>query len=186
MRPSKLTRAEMLNSCALEFKKHGYHGTSMQMLASACGLTKGAFYYHYSNKENLLKDILIETNEYLHKNLFSIPEIQTLTVMEKFEKMHQIATHFFCTTEKGCLMGIISIEALYSLPNILPIIQRFFSDWQRSLTTLYSFKYPENEATVFAKQSVAEYEGAILMYRVTNDETYIDLLKSRIQAQLQF
>lgn len=185
MRPTKLTKDEMLNNCALEFKKHGYHGTSMQMLATACSLTKGAFYYHYSNKESLLQDILTETNEYLRKNLFSISEVQSLSVSEKFEKMHQIATHFFCTTEKGCLMGIMSIEALYSLPNILPIIQQFFGDWQRSLARLYAFNYSEEDAIILAKQSVADYEGAILMFRVTNDEAYINLLKSRIQAQLQ-
>ena len=184
MRPSKLTKEQMLTNCALEFKKHGYHGTSMQMLADVCGLTKGAFYYYYPNKESLLEDILLETNEYLQKNLFSIAGITSLSVIERFEKMHQIATHFFCSTEKGCLMGIISIEALYSLPNILPIIQQFFLDWQRAFTILYSSKYQESEAIILAKQTVADYEGAILMFRVTNDESYINLLKNRIELQL--
>ncbi len=50
MRPQKLTTEHMLNTCALQFKTHGYAGTSMEMLAQACGLTKAAFYYHFPNK----------------------------------------------------------------------------------------------------------------------------------------
>lgn len=38
MRPQKLSTEQMLNSCALQFKAHGYAGTSMDMLAKACGL----------------------------------------------------------------------------------------------------------------------------------------------------
>ena len=37
------------------FGEHGYHGTSMQRIADALGVTRAAFYYHYSSKQDLLR-----------------------------------------------------------------------------------------------------------------------------------
>lgn len=37
------------------FGEHGYHGTSMQRIAVALGVTRAAFYYHYASKQDLLR-----------------------------------------------------------------------------------------------------------------------------------
>jgi AcrR family transcriptional regulator len=37
------------------FGEHGYHGTSMQRIADALGVTRAAFYYHYASKQDLLR-----------------------------------------------------------------------------------------------------------------------------------
>jgi AcrR family transcriptional regulator len=39
------------------FGEHGYHGTSMQRIADALGVTRAAFYYHYASKQDLLRAI---------------------------------------------------------------------------------------------------------------------------------
>ncbi|MDU3293339.1 MAG: TetR/AcrR family transcriptional regulator, partial [Pseudomonas aeruginosa] len=49
MRPLKISRDELLQRCAGTFRRYGYHGTTMEMLSSACGLTKASFYHHYPN-----------------------------------------------------------------------------------------------------------------------------------------
>lgn len=39
------------------FGEHGYHGTSMQRIADALGVTLAAFYYHYASKQDLLRAV---------------------------------------------------------------------------------------------------------------------------------
>ena len=39
------------------FAEHGYHGTSMQRIADALGVTRSAFYHHYSSKQDLVAAI---------------------------------------------------------------------------------------------------------------------------------
>ena len=39
------------------FTEHGYHGTSMQRIADALGVTRSAFYHHYSSKRDLVAAI---------------------------------------------------------------------------------------------------------------------------------
>ncbi|AOA58936.1 TetR/AcrR family transcriptional regulator [Acinetobacter larvae] len=184
MRPAKLTQEQIIQKCALCFKQHGYHGTSMQMLAEACGLSKGAFYYYYRNKQDLISDILNSLHQHLATTVFAIAEQKQRSSLQRFQEMHHYAKIFFSQGEKGCLMAIISIEALYAMPALLAPIQQFFADWQTAMLHLYTAHYPPVEAERLAKMAIADYEGAILMFRLNRDLDYIDLIEQRFIQQL--
>jgi TetR/AcrR family transcriptional regulator len=50
-------REAILGEAAALFAKHGYHGTSMNDLADACGLSKATLYHHYRDKSEVLGHI---------------------------------------------------------------------------------------------------------------------------------
>lgn len=52
------TRADLLASAAEVFARHGYHGTSVDMVAEAAGYTKGAVYSNFESKEDLFLALL--------------------------------------------------------------------------------------------------------------------------------
>ena len=52
------TRADLLAAAATVFARHGYHGTSVDMVAEAAGYTKGAVYSNFSSKEELFLALL--------------------------------------------------------------------------------------------------------------------------------
>ena len=47
------TRAHIVNTAALAFAEHGFDGVSLNDIVSASGISKGAFYFHFSSKEEL-------------------------------------------------------------------------------------------------------------------------------------
>ena len=53
-------RIEILKSAAAAFRRRGYHGASVDEIASALEMTKGNLYYYFRNKE----DILYACHEY--------------------------------------------------------------------------------------------------------------------------
>lgn len=53
-------RVEILKSAAAAFRRRGYHGASVDEIASALAMTKGNLYYYFRNKE----DILYACHEY--------------------------------------------------------------------------------------------------------------------------
>ncbi|MCC7125932.1 MAG: TetR family transcriptional regulator [Acidobacteria bacterium] len=53
-------RVEILKSAAAAFRRRGYHGASVDEIASALAMTKGNLYYYFRNKE----DILFACHEY--------------------------------------------------------------------------------------------------------------------------
>lgn len=102
-----------------------------------------------------------------------------------FEQTHERAMQFFSYGVKGCLVGILSIEARYHSADILEKIRAIFQDWEMAFYQLFKINLDENEARILAKQILADYEGVILMDRLNDDLFYLDQLKQRILKQLQ-
>ena len=66
-------RIEILKSAAAAFRRRGYHGASVDEIASALEMTKGNLYYYFKNKE----EILFACHEYsLDKMLALMADIQ--------------------------------------------------------------------------------------------------------------
>ena len=58
-RKAMMARAIVEKACTL-FSEKGYAGTSLTDIAEALGMTRGAMYYYFSNKEALLESIVEE------------------------------------------------------------------------------------------------------------------------------
>ena len=54
-RPARYSREELLGIIVAVFNERGYEAASMADLAAATGLTKSAFYHHFTSKEELLQ-----------------------------------------------------------------------------------------------------------------------------------
>jgi AcrR family transcriptional regulator len=66
-------RIEILKSAAAAFRRRGYHGASVDEIASALEMTKGNLYYYFKNKE----EILFACHEYsLDKLLVLMEDVQ--------------------------------------------------------------------------------------------------------------
>ncbi|MGR4043379.1 TetR/AcrR family transcriptional regulator [Pseudomonas sp. 910_21] len=185
MRPLKIPRDELLQRCANTFKRLGYHGTTMDALSSACGLTKASFYHHYPNKESLLRDVLAWTHERLQQALFSIAFDESLEVHERLSSMGRKAKKLFQDDSIGCLMGVVAIDATYGKVELMEPIRKFLDDWVKAFTVLYSATYDQENAQRMARQLVADFEGSILLARIYNDPSYIDAVIERGVQQLQ-
>ena len=52
--PGQDRRIDILKSAAAAFRRRGYHGASVDEIASALEMTKGNLYYYFRNKEEIL------------------------------------------------------------------------------------------------------------------------------------
>ena len=52
--PGSDRRIDILKSAAAAFRRRGYHGASVDEIASALEMTKGNLYYYFKNKEEIL------------------------------------------------------------------------------------------------------------------------------------
>jgi TetR/AcrR family transcriptional regulator, cholesterol catabolism regulator len=67
-------RNELTRQAARLFAEQGYHGTSMEDLASAMGVQKGSLYAHVRSKEDLLDEIARDGATAFHAALDEIDE----------------------------------------------------------------------------------------------------------------
>ena len=59
-------REEILDAAAVLFASRGFHGTSIDDLGAAVGLSGPAIYRHFSGKEDLLAQMLLRISQHLH------------------------------------------------------------------------------------------------------------------------
>jgi AcrR family transcriptional regulator len=83
-------RIEILKSAAAAFRRRGYHGASVDEIASALEMTKGNLYYYFKNKE----EILFACHEYsLDKLLELMDEVEAATSSPE-EKLRRLMLAF--------------------------------------------------------------------------------------------
>ncbi|OWU85939.1 hypothetical protein ATO6_03395 [Oceanicola sp. 22II-s10i] len=56
--PSEQRKEQIIRAATELFAEAGYVGTSLRDVAEKCGMTKAALYYHYPDKESLLKAVV--------------------------------------------------------------------------------------------------------------------------------
>ncbi len=184
VRPSKISREELLQRCANTFKRLGYHGTTMDELSTACGLTKASFYHHYPNKDALLKDVLGWTHQRLKEVLFSLAYDHAIAPELRLENMGRKAKKLFQDDSIGCLMGVVAVDASYGRKELMEPIRAFLDDWIAAFSQLFEAR-DFSDAEQQAKQLVADFEGAILLARIYNDPSYIDRVTLRAVERLK-
>lgn len=58
----KDTRQKILDSARELFNVHGYNGVSLQDIADTVGIRKGNLTYHFSKKEEIMEELLLENH----------------------------------------------------------------------------------------------------------------------------
>lgn len=61
--PAEVRRAQLLASAKKLFVKKGYRSTTIEEIARNAGLTKGAVYFHFKNKEDILYGLVRAISE---------------------------------------------------------------------------------------------------------------------------
>jgi AcrR family transcriptional regulator len=87
------TRIEILKSAAAAFRKLGYHGATVEQIASALRMKKGNLYYYYRNKE----EILFACHQYSLDRLLALLDEVKHSGAGPEEKMRRLIVSFVHT-----------------------------------------------------------------------------------------
>lgn len=93
------SRAVLLKAALKDFSKQSYEQTSLNHIIKSSGVSKGSFYHHFKNKEDLYLEVLKEgvhqkwqfISEYAEDNDISF---ETLDVFEKILQQARIGLRF--------------------------------------------------------------------------------------------
>jgi TetR/AcrR family transcriptional regulator len=103
-------REALVKQAALEFRKRGYHATSMGDIASALGVTKGALYRYVKSKDEVLYECFMHSNEIADQALERVKDMEASSA----EKLASFMTEFIQKYLESNLAGgaMIEIDAL--------------------------------------------------------------------------
>ena len=86
-------RIEILKSAAAAFRRRGYHGASVDEIASALEMTKGNLYYYFKNKE----EILFACHEYSLDKLLTLMDDVQAEALSPEAKLRKLVLAFVHT-----------------------------------------------------------------------------------------
>jgi AcrR family transcriptional regulator len=179
------TKAERTTQYIIEtvapiFNKHGYVGTSMSHLTEATGLTKGAIYGNFENKEALALEafqfnrllLLNKIDELLNVSGNSLDKIYSLI---NFYKQYDV----FTMQMGGCPILNIGIDAQHNNSLLAAANKETIKEIEGKVALVIEDGVKANEMKIpvpplqFAKQLYTILNGAVAMATMTRDRKYL-------------
>lgn len=169
------TRLRLLEAAASLMLEKGFSGTSVDSVCGRAGLTKGAFFHHFEDKEALacaLVDKWSEDRRAAHGRLFGAHADPLQRVCAYADGVASKARDG--SLLKGCLIGSFAQE-LQKVPSVRRSCRKGFEDWVEQLSRQIALAKerhapdaafdPEESAEAF----IAHVEGAILIAKASDD-----------------
>ncbi|WP_299902159.1 TetR/AcrR family transcriptional regulator [uncultured Aquimarina sp.] len=194
------TKAEKTTEFIIEtvapiFNKNGYAATSLSDITKATGLTKGAIYGNFKNKEELavaaftmtVKSMLRRIKE--HQSLSNSP-IQKLFLISNFYRNY----YNFSQELGGCPVLNMGVDAKHQNSGLFNYVQYTINKIQNNLALLIDQGKelqeikPNIDSQLYAKRLYTMIIGAIFMTHTMEDNSYLlqtmDQIDTMIQSEL--
>lgn len=169
------TRLRLLEAAAALMLEKGFSGTSVDSVCARAGLTKGAFFHHFEDKESLasaLVDKWSHDRHALHGRLFGAHS-------DPLERVNSYADGVARAAKdgsllKGCLIASFSQE-LQGLPSVRRSCRKGFEDWVEQLAVQIALAKERHapdsviDPVESAEGFIAHLEGAILIAKASDD-----------------
>lgn len=174
------TTAYIIETVAPVFNKHGYVGTSMSDLTEATGLTKGAIYGNFENKEALA----LSAFEHNSKLLLSAIDKHLAIDGTAFEKVHSLLSfykgyHHFTHAMGGCPVLNVGMDAQHNNTLLASAAKEAIKEIEGKIALVLENGVNKAEFKLsvsplqFAKQLYTMVQGAIAMVTITTDHKYL-------------
>lgn len=173
----KIEKPQLLRRCWEVFNRHGYHGTSVSMLAEATGLGKSGLMHHHLSKESLMRAVVEYAQEELRTYVFSVAG-EDLPPEQRLEKLLRRQNRLAKYDRRGCFFANTALETgREGLFNDL--IRATYDEWQETVAGLLISFMSAEEAHETAYRLLLEYEGAVTMYKLTGEEQHLERFVAR-------
>jgi AcrR family transcriptional regulator len=183
------TEERILHHSMRLFLEKGYHGTSIDEITRSADLTKGAFYWHFRSKEDLLRKIIKEYETRFLGGLFRTVEKVEGGIFDKFEKYVRYNAAFAYHNRELCVsFDTLAAELIGAHHRIEIEFRRVYKKYQKFLSNLIVQGKKEK---VFKKEIdeklaslviIAFHGGILIQWSMNRDkidgETYVNTFKN--------
>ncbi len=170
------TQRYIIETSAPIFNKNGNRGTSLSQLTKATGLTKGALYGNFKNKD----EIAVEAQKYNY-GLISDNIAKIVRPIENIcDKLIAMATYyddhyFFIAETGGCPILNAAVDFDDGDPALKHVVRELMISWRKIIIKIAKKGILKQEVKkevlpdTFSTKFVALIEGGIMMSKVTED-----------------
>ncbi|MCP3922420.1 MAG: TetR/AcrR family transcriptional regulator [Desulfobacterales bacterium] len=190
------TRSFIIETSAPLFNKNGYRGTSLSQLTEATGLTKGAIYGNFKNKD----EIAVEALKYNHSVISDAIAKVVIPIDNMCDKLIAFAKfyddhYFFISGTGGCPILNSAVDFDDGDKKLKTVVKGLIDEWRGAVKGIVKKGIRKGEIKKdvdyesFATTFVALIEGGIMMSKITDDslnlsytvEQIIDIVENKLR-----
>jgi TetR/AcrR family transcriptional repressor of nem operon len=185
------TQQHIIAVAASLIYRQGFNHTGIAQIIKEAAISKGAFYFHFKDKDTLGMDVIDYFSEKYITNLTQHLHHPNLNVFEKFNAFYNFYRHLFSTTgfAYGCPIGNLTQELTdlcplfaHKLNDTICLMSQVFKD-----TLLLGIENGDLHADIDVQQTadfmIDSWQGALLRMKLTRNDTP---LKNWIDINLTF
>lgn len=185
------TRLYILQKVAPVFNKHGFVGTSMKTITDAVGLTKGAIYGNFKDKEELA----IEAFNYNVRMIMSQVAARIRAQESPLNQLFAMTNFYrnyldFTDSNGGCPILNIGVDSNNQNERLLARVNEVIRKLERSMAEIILRGMQCGEmntgvdAEQYSKRLFAMIQGAIFMTLTLRDKSYVVDMMDHIDAMI--
>jgi len=128
---SEQTRERILESATRLFARKGYYGASIAQLAAMAGLTKGALYHHFKDKEALFAAVVARVRSNWEKAVVR-DVLKEPDAPARLRALFDNHTRLICADEALCLVMSSLVSEMDDLsPALAAEVRKLYADFAR-------------------------------------------------------
>lgn len=192
MRDPEYTRTKILHRSGMLFNTRGYKATSISDITDVTGLTKGAIYTHFKNKEDLERMALAKMAESMYEKMRAAIKGEA-TAGRKLRAMFRFFESYITDPpfKGGCPLMNAAIESDDANPVLKKEALKILNTLRSSVVTVIEngIKHRQLKSGVnaefYATLIIASLEGAIMMGKLQDNNEDIRRILKHLEAQLK-
>ena len=143
--------------------KRGYEGTSLNEVVGAAGVSKGALFHYYKNKQAVSRDVL-------EKYTAAASSVKQ-GLLDWLQDIHN--TYAKGKFTGGCLLGNFALELSDRDEEMREQLKQIFLQWENQLVGILKPVAAEGKMAIeprqFARLLIAAYQGMTMSAKVHKD-----------------
>lgn len=156
----KHTREALLDSAFNTFYKHGFQGANIATILNDVGINKGSMYHFFKSKKALG---LAVVEERIARNL-----VNKYASVKSVKELFDVLCSAPQTLAYGCPLNKMSQEMIYIDSDFQKLLSTIYTKFEMLIQEILQKEEVTNSA-LKAKQIIATYEGALMIYHLNQD-----------------
>ena len=190
-RKSERTRQFIIEKVAPIFNRKGYAGTSLSDLTEATGLTKGAIYGNFKNKDEVAAEAF-KYNLSTNANVLISDLAEASTPVEKLRTIPAFHRKIYgdITAMGGCPILNTATDADDTHPQLRQLVQEAVERTRQNIKNFVGQGIEqgqikkETDGDKIAGLVIALVEGGILVSRLAGDRKYLDNALDQVEEMI--
>jgi TetR/AcrR family transcriptional repressor of lmrAB and yxaGH operons len=177
-RPDR-SRAALIETAALLFRRQGFAATGVNQILEAADVKAGSLYHHFPDGKAGLAAAVVDgvggdIEQLLRKFLAS--ERSPAEIVATW--IDVLAVGLDADHRDGCPIEPIATESVHASPQVRSASARAFAGWRAAVADrLVRDGWATDDAEQTAQSVIALIEGALILSRIAGDRTALDAAK---------